>query len=575
MDIIANLLARLRENIAEIYQPSPQTLERISLERPKNPEHGCLATNAAMILAKELKKNPREIAQEISRLLSSWDEIHNTDIAGPGFINVHMTNSFWHSVIHIILKEKNNYGKQPTHNKTINVEYISANPTGPLHVAHARGAVIGDVIANLFSWSGYQVSREFYVNDAGAQINIFAQSAFLRYKEALGINISIPDDHYPGEYLIDVGQELKETYSDSLLSLTEQDALQKVKDFALKSMIALIKKDLEDLGISQNFVYESTVINAPLKSYIDTLHKKKLIYDGYLEPPKGQVDPSWKSKKLRIFASTKFGDDVDRPLFKDDHTPTYFGNDLLYHAHKISRGYDQLINVLGADHGGYVKRLQAVVEALSDGRIPYPIIICQIVRLSKDGKPFVMSKRAGSFIRLSDLTQITGPDAIRFFMLTRKADAHIDFNIDIVTQQTQDNPVFYVQYAHARCCSILRLAKEHYGEESISPEQLLHADLSSLSHHAEKNIIRRIALFPNIVNASTLHIEPHRIAFYSRELAADFHSLWNLGNSQHELRFINQENVPHTMARLALVFSVRQTLANSLHILGISPLSSL
>lgn len=575
MQIISSLLHRLRSEISELYgdKTSPDLLEKIVLEQPKNPSHGCLSSNASMVLAKPLRQSPRDIASKIVPILTAWDEVSSAEIAGAGFINLVMKNDFWQQFVNLILKEKENYGRVTAHDQKINVEYVSANPTGPLHVANARGAVIGDVIANIFEWNGYQVTREYYVNDAGEQIKILAQSTFARYKEALGKNISFGEELYPGEYLIPIAKKLKEKYGSSLLEIDEQEALNIVSKHALEDILKIIKNDLAQLGVKQNYISESKIMNKNKEQYLEELKKRKLVYEGTLPPPKSVDSSEWKQELLLLFASSKFGDDVDRALTKSDGSPTYFGNDLLYHAYKIKRGYSRLINVLGADHGGYVSRLKAIVSALSDNSVRLDVPLCQLVKLTRSGKPYVMSKRSGNFVRLSELVELCGAGAVRFFMLMRKQDAPLDFDIDIVAKQTHDNPVFYVQYAHARACSVLRHAEEIFGKDL--EQKLLLCDKDLLNHEQEKEILRKIAFFPLLINSSIETIEPHKIAFYTRDLAASFHSLWNLGSSDNSLKFINQKKINETMARVSLVLAFKHIIANSLNVLGIKPLKNL
>ena len=569
---IEELQEKLQATVVQLFGLLPDGLV---LEQPKNSDHGCLSTNAAMLLARPLKRAPKHIAEELMKEMITWDEIEMLEIAGPGFINMRMVAAYWPFYIGVVLSHGDAYGRGKKKDKKVSVEYVSANPTGPLHVANARGAVVGDVIANLMEFNGYDVTKEYYVNDAGEQVKILAASAFLRYQEALGKEITIPEGYYPGAYLIEVGQSLKKQYGEKLLSYSEEEALKIVSAYALQAMVSLIQSDLSALGVQQEYYFESDMSKET--TALKTLQNQGLIYEGFLAAPKGTDSTNWTPQKLTLFKSTLFGDDIDRPLTKSDgKTPTYFGNDLYYHAHKIERGFSLLINVLGADHSGYVERLKAIVAALSNKKVSYALPICQLVKLTKSGKAYTMSKRKGSFVRLRDLIDMCGADAIRFFMLMRKQDAPLDFDIDLVVQETSENPVFYVQYAHARCASILRHAESLYKDKStIAKENLTTIDCQGLTHEAEKAVLRKVASFPEVVRASGEQLEPHKIAFFARELAAAFHSLWNAGSGDHALRFINRDHPDETLARIALVRAVQQTLSNALLIIGIEPLESL
>lgn len=541
--------------------------EAITAEPPKDKSHGDVASNAAMVLAKPLGKNPRAIAEEIVGELKKNRNIENIQIAGAGFINIKLQNSEWLEVVKNILRNPQEFGKiNIGKNEKINVEYVSANPTGPMHIGHARNAVIGDVLARILSASGYDVCKEYYINDAGAQVNVLAQSTLLRYREALGENIGeIPQGLYPGEYLVDVAQKLKAIYSDTLLN--DKDNLQKIKKFAIGEMMVMIKNDLASLGVKHDvFTSEAELHNnKALEKSIEYLNSLRLLYRGILEPPKGKTPEDWEAREQLLFKATEFGDDVDRPLQKSDGAYTYFAGDIAYHLNKYQRGFNKMVIALGADHGGYVKRLKAVVKALSGGKANIEVILSQLVNLVEDGAPVKMSKRAGNFVTMNDVVERVGAGVVRFIMLTRKADATIDFDLKKVLETTKENPVFYVQYAHARICSALRGAEE----QGIKPD--LNADISVLTHKQEIELIRKIAEYPRILRSAANTMEPHRIAFYLYDLASEFHQLWNLGKEEG-LKFIDKSNPVATMARLNLLIATKSTIKLAMDIVGVEPL---
>ncbi len=564
MDIFQKYRTKIVSICIILFPDADEKLfEPIAAEPPKDASHGDIATNAAMVLSKPLGQNPRAIAEKIAEQLRTEDSIEKVDIAGPGFINIKLKNSAWLEMVGIILTDanfgKNNIGK----GEKINVEYVSANPTGPMHIGHARNAVLGDVLANVLIYSGYAVTKEYYINDAGAQVNVLAESAMLRYREALGENIGeIPEGLYPGEYLIDVGQKLKALQGDALLK--DKDALAKIKKFAIAEMMVMIKNDLALLGVEHDvFTSEADLHskNAIQKS-IDYLSSQGLVYRGVLEPPKGKTPEDWEPREQLLFKSTQFGDDVDRPLQKSDGSYTYFSGDIAYHKDKVDRGFNKMAITLGADHGGYVKRLTSVVKALSNNKASITVLLSQLVNLVEDGQPVKMSKRAGNFVTMREVIDKVGSGVVRFIMLTRKADAVIDFDLKKVLETNRENPVFYVQYAHARICSALRAAKEQ-GIESSNTD-----DISVLTHPAEIALIKKLAEYPRIVRQSAVHMEPHRIPFYLNDLASEFHQLWNIGADEN-IKFIDTSNPVATKARLNLIKACRTVISAGLNLLGV------
>jgi arginyl-tRNA synthetase len=554
--------------------PSGLDLSRVTTEPPRDSSHGDVATNAAMVLAKPADLSPRAIADMLVPLLAANEDVVSAAVAGPGFINIKLKEAFWPRMLESALAAGETFGssKLGTGIK-VNVEYVSANPTGPLHVGHCRGAIFGDALASLLTLAGYDVTKEYYINDAGAQVDVLAQSAYLRYREALGENIGeIPAGLYPGDYLKSVGQKLKEEFDISLLGKTDYLPIVRVRTIEL--MMDMIRDDLASLNIKQEvfFSEKSLHSNGAVATAIDTLRKAGHVYQGSLPPPKGEVPEDWEDREQTLFRATDFGDDIDRPLLKSDGSFTYFASDVAYSADKISRGFKQLIYVLGADHGGYIKRLQAVASALAGrGNVEVVVRLCQLVKLFRNGEPVRMSKRAGEFVTLRDVVDEVGPDVVRFMMLYRKNEAPLDFDFAKVTEQSKDNPVFYVQYGHARICSVLRNAVEAgFGSESNTK-----IDFSLLTDDAEKQVIRKIAEFPRLVEAAALAHEPHRISFYLYELASEFHSLWNKGKESPQLRFILSDQDSLTLTRLAFLRVIRYCLANGLRILGVMPVEEM
>ncbi len=550
-------------------------LPKVETEAPRDPAHGDMASNIAMVLAKRAGQKPRDLAQLVAEKLTVNDDIQTVDIAGPGFLNIKMSNSIWERVTAAILNQGPQFGRaQLGEGAKVNLEYVSANPTGPMHVGHCRGAVFGDALANLLEFSGHDVAREYYVNDAGGQIDVLAKSAYLRYREALGEDIgSMPEGLYPGDYLKPVGQILADSHGKSLKEMDEDQWLPIVREIASNAMMDLIREDLAALNIHHDvFFSESSMTqngHDQIKDAIEALRKKGLIYEGQLPKPKGHEDEEWEEREQTLFRSTDFGDDVDRALMKSDGTYTYFAGDIAYHYNKIKRGYTHLINVFGADHIGYLPRMTAAVKALSDGNIDFDIKVCQLVKLYRDGEPVRMSKRAGNFVTLRELVEEVGVDPVRFMMLYRKNDAPLDFDFSKVTEQSKDNPVFYVQYAHARAASVLRNAKEAFPDMDISPSALAKADLTQLSDQGELALIKLLSGFPNLVLGAARAHEPHRLAFYLYEVASTLHKQWGRGNDSPHLRFIHTDSQGVTASRLALVAATQQVISSGLGILGV------
>jgi arginyl-tRNA synthetase len=571
---VADALGRLAEG-AKI--PSGLDVSRVVVEPPRDPSHGDLATNAAMVLAKEARMNPRALAELLVADLQDDPRVIKVEIAGPGFINIRLAPSVLHEVLRAVVVDSNGFGRSGQGaGSPVNVEFVSANPTGPMHVGHCRGAVFGDALAGLLDFSGYKVAREYYINDAGAQVDVLARSAYLRYKEALGQEIgAIPEGLYPGDYLKPVGERLARDYGPSLLDKPESEWLQLVRETSIDAMMDMIRADLAALNIHHSvFFSERSLQKGPegdqVAKMIEELKARDLVYLGRLPPPKGQKDEDWEDREQLLFRATAYGDEVDRPLMKSDGSYTYFASDIAYHRSKYERGFLSMIDVLGADHGGYVKRMQAAVRAVSDNKAELDVKLCQLVKLLRGGEPVKMSKRSGDFVTLREVVDEVGRDAARFMMIFRKNDAPLDFDLAKVVEQSKDNPVFYVQYAHARCASVFRQAAEAFPGADFSAAQLERADLSILSDEAEMDIIHRIAQFPRTIEAAAEAHEPHRVAFYLYDLASAFHSLWNKGKDLPQLRFVNLTDKDSTQARLALVHALKGVLASGLAILGVT-----
>ena len=548
----------------------------VSVEPPRDPLHGDMATNAAMVLAKPAGMAPRAIADALAARLAADPRVAVAEVAGPGFLNIRLKPQVWQNLVGTVLTMGQDFGKSDLGaGKRVNVEYVSANPTGPLHVGHTRGAVFGDALASLLQYAGWEVTREYYINDGGAQVNVLARSAFNRYLEAHDLTVDWPEGTYPGDYLVEVGEALKAKYDDRWLDAPEEEWLDEVREFSTSAMMDMIREDLAQLGVKMDMFYSEKSLygTGRIEAAIEALREKGLIYKGTLEPPKGKLPEDWEPREQTLFRSTAHGDDVDRPIMKSDGAWTYFAPDIAYHYDKVSRGFDALIDVFGADHGGYVKRMKAAVSALSDGKVPLDIKLCQLVKLFKNGEPFKMSKRAGNFVTLRDVVEQVGPGVTRFHMLTRKNDAPLDFDFDKVLEQSKDNPVFYVQYAHARVHSVLRRARD--AGVDVSEAALAKADLSKLGHDAELKVAHQIGEWPRLVEIAARTNEPHRIAFYLYELASDFHSLWNRGNDEPALRFVQEGDTDTTSAKIALAQAVAVVISAGLGILGVEPVEEM
>ena len=578
-DLQADLDAVLQGLIGDGVLPEGADLSRAAVEPPRDPAHGDAATNAAMVLSKQAGIKPRDLAEKIAAALSASARLASVDIAGPGFINMRVDNAVWRGEVRTILGQGTAYGNSAAGaGEKVNVEYVSANPTGPLHVGHARGTVVGDALASLLLKAGYDVTREFYINDAGAQVDKLGRSAFLRYREAHGEEIGeIPEGMYPGEYLKAVGEQLKETHGDALLTAPEEEWLPIARQTAVDAMMASMRQDLAQVGVHHDvFTSERGLVDAgKVDSVLDTLGERDLLYTGVLEPPKGKKPEDWEPRPQRLFKATEFGDDVDRPLKKSDGTWTYFASDIANHLDKYDRGFARQIDVWGADHGGYVKRMKAAVKAVTAGEAELDVKLCQIVRIMDKGEPVRMSKRAGNFVTLRGLVDEVGKDVVRFFLLTRKNDAQLDFDLTAVMEQSRDNPVFYVHYAHARCHSVLRMAREAFPEGDFSDAAVAAADLDRLGEEGEIALMRALAEWPRVVEGAALAHEPHRLAYYLYDLAAAFHALWTKGREDTLLRFVVPEDESLTMARMALVGAVRTVIASGLEVFGVEPRSEL
>lgn len=564
LDAIANLQAE---------GTLPQGLETraVTVEPPRDSAHGDMATNAAMVLAKPAKMKPRDIAESLAAKLAEDPRIISAEVAGPGFLNLRLATTVWTDLVAHVLGS-DSYGQSGMgEGKKVNVEYVSANPTGPLHVGHTRGAVFGDSLASLLAYAGYNVTREYYINDGGAQVDVLARSVYLRYLEAHGQDVAFPDGTYPGDYLVEVGQALKAKVGDAYIDKGEQFWLTDVREFATDAMMDLIRSDLAALGINMDVFYSEKSLygTGKIEAALTSLKNKGLIYEGVLEPPKGKLPEDWEPREQTLFRSTDHGDDVDRPVQKSDGAWTYFAPDIAYHYDKITRGFDALIDVFGADHGGYVKRMKAAVSALSDGQVPLDIKLTQLVKLYKNGEPFKMSKRAGTFVTLRDVVDQVGADVTRFVMLTRKNDAPLDFDFDKVLEQSKDNPVFYVQYASARIHSVMRRAQE--AGIDVNLPALQGADLSLNTDLGEVALAKKLAEWPRLVEIAARTNEPHRVAFYVYELASDLHALWNKGNDTPHLRFVQEDAPGVTQAKLAQVQATLIVIKSALSILGVSP----
>ncbi|WP_439618687.1 arginine--tRNA ligase [Shinella sp.] len=547
---------------------------RISVEPPRDQSHGDVATNAAMVLAKPLGLNPRALADLIVEELKKDPQVAEVAVAGPGFINVRLSVAYWQALLAGMIRQGTDYGRGSLGTgRKVNVEYVSANPTGPMHVGHCRGAVVGDALANLLGFAGYAVTKEYYINDAGSQIDVLARSAFLRYREALGEAIGdIPSGLYPGDYLKPVGEALAEEFGTTLRAMPEHQWMPLVKDRTIDAMMVMIREDLAALNVHHDVFYSERSLHAgngaPIRTAINDLTFKGHVYKGVLPPPKGQLPEDWEDREQTLFRSTEVGDDIDRPLIKSDGSYTYFAADVAYFKDKFDRGFDEMIYVLGADHGGYVKRLEAVARAVSEGKAKLTVLLCQLVKLFRNGEPVKMSKRSGDFVTLRDVVDEVGRDSVRFMMLYRKNSEPLDFDFAKVTEQSKDNPVFYVQYAHARCMSVFRQAAEAFPGLDIGSLDLAASIEGNIADPSELQLLAKLAEYPRVIEGAALAHEPHRIAFYLYDLASAFHAHWNKGKEQPELRFVNDKNRELSIARLGLVNAVASVLKSGLSITG-------
>lgn len=578
-DVLARVHAICAQLATEGQWPAGIDFSRVVVEPPRDASHGDMATNAAMVLAKDAKAKPRELADKFADKLRAEDLVASVDVAGPGFINLTLKPQVWADALRTVLREGASYGKSAIGNADkVNVEYVSANPTGPMHVGHCRGAVFGDALCSLLQFAGYTVTREYYINDAGAQVDVLARSAYLRYLEALGENIGeIPEGLYPGDYLVPVGQALSAEYGDKLKAMSEGNWLPIVRPKAIAMMMDMIKGDLAALHIKHDvFFSERSLIetgNNKVTETIDFLRSKGDIYEGRLPPPKGKPVEDYEDREQTLFRATAYGDDVDRPLIKSDGGYTYFASDIAYHKNKIDRGFLDMIDVFGADHGGYIKRMQAAVKGVSAGKAALDIKVVQLVRLLRDGEPVKMSKRSGDFVTLREVVDEVGSDAVRFMMLFRKNDAVLDFDLAKVIEQSKDNAVFYVQYGHARGHSIFKNAREMVPDlpedDAARAAYLGDAAVERLTDPAELSLLKLLALYPRMIEAAAVAHEPHRIAFYLYDLASEFHALWTRGRDLPYLRFIMTNDAEITRARLAMVQGVVSVLASGLAVLGV------
>ena len=578
MNLFKDFEKRVRSAL-ETLEPIQQNresvnLDRVAVEPPRDSSHGDVATNAALVLAKSVGSNPREFATSISNVLEQDPDIGSVSVAGPGFINMKLSVAYWQRTLSDMIRAGEKFGRSNVGGgRKVNVEYVSANPTGPLHVGHCRGAVVGDSLANLLAFIGFDVCKEYYINDAGAQIDVLARSVFLRYRQALGEAIEdIPAGLYPGDYLIPVGQALAEEFGSKLRSMPEAEWLPIVKDRSIDAMMQVIRDDLAALNVEHEVFFSERTLHDNgakiIREAINDLTFKGFVYKGKLPPPKGKKPEEWEDREQTLFKSTEVGDDIDRPLIKSDGSYTYFAADVAYFRDKFERGFEEMIYVLGADHGGYVKRMEAVAKAVAGDEAKLSVLLCQLVKLYRDGEPVRMSKRAGDFVTLRDVLDEVGRDSVRFMMLYRKSSEPLDFDFAKVTEQSRDNPVFYVQYAHARCCSIFREAADKM--EGIDLDSVDYADAVDglITDEGEIQLVAKLAEFPRIVESAAVAHEPHKIAFYLYDVASAFHAHYNRGKDNPELRIVNVKKPNLSLARLGLVMAVATVIKSGLAITG-------
>ena len=583
-----NYFSYLRQKILEILlklekdEVIPKGLDHshITVEFPRDPKHGDLSTNAAMVLAKLAKLKPSDLAGLIIEHLTLLPEVNDADAAGPGFINIRLSSNFWWDRLREIVADGTNYGNSDIgRGIPVNIEYVSANPTGPLHVGHARGAVIGDALASILSKAGYNVTKEYYINDAGTQVDVLARSLYLRYQECHGAKIEqMPDGLYPGSYLIDIAKLLKEKDGDKWMSAREKEWLEPFRKFAIDAMMDLIREDLDLLGVRHDHFSSETIMveKGRVNEVVKYLEGQGLTYTGILEAPKGKKLDDWEERPQTLFRSTQFGDDIDRPVKKSDGNWTYFASDMAYHLDKFKRGFSEMIDIMGADHGGYIKRMDAAVSALTQGQGSLDVKLCHMVNLMENGKSIKMSKRSGAFTKLRDVLDLVGKDVVRFIMLTRKNDAPLDFDLRKVLEKSRDNPVYYVQYSHARCHSVLRHAKEVFDKLELTPDAIEKAPLELLSDSAELLLIKQMAAWPRTLESAAEAREPHRIAYYLIELSGTFHALWTKGAKEDtSLRFVSDNNKQLTLARLVLVGALASVIASGLQVIGVEPVKEM
>jgi len=583
MNIFSHIRGTIENSIEALVAagtlPPNLDLSRIGVEPPRDPDHGDLSTNAAMVIAKGAGMKPRDLGLLLAEGLQAQANISAADVAGPGFVNIRLEASFWQARLAEILRAGTNYGDSTIGaGQSVNVEYVSANPTGPMHVGHGRGAVVGDALAGLLAKAGFDVTREYYINDSGAQIDVLAQSAFLRYREALGEDIgAIPDGLYPGDYLRDVGKAIADRDGERWLKSAEETWLPEFREFCVAAMMELIREDLAALGVVHSvFASERRLADSgAIQDVVSWLEQRGLVYTGTLEPPKGKLPDDWEERPQLLFKATQFGDDTDRPLRKSDESWTYFASDIAYHRDKFQRGFTAMIDVWGADHKGYVKRMQSAVKAVTEGKASLDVRLCNLVNLMDGGEPVKMSKRSGSFVTLREVIDLVGKDAVRFIMLTRNNEALLDFDLRKVLEQSRDNPVFYVQYAHARVCSVLRNAAAAFENLSLDDSDLAEADMRRLQHSGELAMIKLLAGWPRVMEGAAISREPHRVAFYLADLAAAFHAFWNKGNDDETLRFIVPGDGELTRARVALARSVAVVIASGLAVMGVEPVEEM